>query len=257
MGTFEPDEPTSLEAEDDLAISVRDLHVRYLVYEDRQPTFREALRRGMRGRKSVEVHALKGVSFDIRQREAVGVIGSNGSGKSTLLRAMAGMQTRSAGSISVRGRPQLLGVGAALRPELSGYRNIILGGLALGLSLDEVRSRADEAHGFSGLGEAIWRPMSTYSSGMRARLVFSIVTLQSPRILLIDEALAVGDRAFQERSTERIREIREEANTVVLVTHNLNEVRDSCTRVIWLEGGILRQDGPVDEVLDAYQADEA
>lgn len=239
-------------ATDDLMVKVRDLHVRYRIYEDRQSTLREVMRRGLRVRKSIDVHALKGVSLDVRQGEAVGIIGSNGSGKSTLLRSIAGIQGTAAGSVLVRERPQLLGVGAALRPELSGYRNIILGGLALGLSLSSIKERAHEAQELSGLGEAIWRPMSTYSSGMRARLVFSIVTLQSPKVLLIDEALAVGDRLFKERSTERIRQIREQASAVLLVTHNLNEVRESCTRAVWLEGGTVRQDGPVDTVLEAY-----
>ena len=186
--------------------------------------------------------------------EAVGIIGANGSGKSTLLRAIAGLQSLESGSIRVRGEVGLLGVGAALKPKVSGYRNVFLGGLAMGLSRDEIDSRMEEIVEFSGLGDAMARPMNTYSSGMRARLAFSIATLRTPDILLIDEALAVGDKNFREKSLQRIREIQAAAGTVIMVTHNLNEIRETCSRAIWLEEGALQADGPADDVLEQYEA---
>ena len=123
----------------------------------------------------------------------------------------------------------------------------------MGLSLAEVQERIDGVIEFSGLGAAIGRPMDTYSSGMRARLAFSIATLRVPDVLLIDEALAVGDQDFRERSLQRINQIREDAQSVIMVTHNMAEIRQSCTRAVWLEEGVVREDGPVDVVLAAYE----
>ena len=231
----------------ELTVSVRDLHVRFRVYEDRD-------RRGMRlrSRSSTEVHAVRGVSLDVRRGEAIGLVGSNGSGKSTLLRSIAGLQAKESGTVLVRGDASLLGVGASLKRELSGYRNVMLGGLAMGLSRAEVASAMPDLVEFTGLGEAMARPMKTYSSGMRARLAFSIATLRIPDILLVDEALAVGDRKFKSRSLDRINQIRDDSGTVILVTHNLNEIRKTCRRVVWLESGEIVMDGSVDEVLDTY-----
>ena len=185
--------------------------------------------------------------------EAVGVVGSNGSGKSTLLRAIAGLQSLESGTIRVRGEVGLLGVGAALKPTLSGYRNVMLGGLAMGLSTDEVESKVDEIVEFSGLGEAMARPMNTYSSGMRARLAFSIATLRIPDVLLIDEALAVGDKEFREKSLQRVRGIREAAGTVIMVTHNFSEIRETCLRAVLLDEGVMLASGNVEDVINLYE----
>jgi teichoic acid transport system ATP-binding protein len=130
---------------------------------------------------------------------------------------------------------------------------VFLGGLAIGLRRDEITERMDEVVEFSGLGSAMNRPLNTYSSGMRARLAFSIATLRTPEILLLDEALAVGDRSFRERSIAKINEIRRDANTIILVSHNLNEIRETCNRAIWLNDGVIEGDGDVDDVLDAYE----
>ena len=236
-----------------LAVSIRGLDVTFRVYEEQRLSARQLVARGFRSRKSEQVRALIGVDLDIFVGDAVGLVGSNGSGKSTLLRAMAGLQSKSAGTVLVRGEPHLLGVNAALKQGLSGYRNILLGGLAMGLSRAEIVQRIPEVIEFSGLDEAIGRPMNTYSSGMRARLAFSIATLRIPEVLLIDEALAVGDREFRERSLRRINEIREQAHSVVMVTHNLNEIRQTCNRAVWLDRGAIRADGEVAEVLDLYE----
>jgi teichoic acid transport system ATP-binding protein len=236
-----------------LAVSIRNVDVRYRVYEEQFRSARNLVSGGFRSRRATEVHALRGISLDIGVGEAVGIVGSNGSGKSTLLRAIAGLQSLRSGYIGLRGEAHLLGVGAALKPPLSGYRNVMLGGLAMGLHRSDVEERMDEIVEFSGLGTAMGRPMATYSSGMRARLAFSIATLRIPDVLLIDEALAVGDKDFRERSLERINEIRASAGTVVMVTHNLNEIRATCTRSVWIEDGTVQEDGGVEDVLDMYE----
>ena len=237
-------------------VSVNVVHadIQYRVYQDNFFSARELVSRGFKARESVMVHAVDDVSFQVRMGEAVGIIGSNGSGKSSLLRAIAGLQSLTSGLIEVRGRSGLLGVGAALKPSLSGYRNVMLGGLAMGLTREEIDAEMEGVIEFSGLGKAMGRPMQTYSSGMQARLAFSIATLRVPEVLLIDEALAVGDMEFRTRSLERVNQIREQAGTVIMVSHSLKEITDSCSRAIWLDQGVLRMEGPADEVVAAYEA---
>ncbi|MFB7939468.1 ABC transporter ATP-binding protein [Streptomyces sp. NPDC056049] len=209
---------------------------------------------------SRRVHAVRGVGFIARRGEAIGLIGSNGSGKSTLLKAIAGLHPVESGTIHTRGRPALLGVDAALMGDLSGERNVILGGLAMGMRRPEIESRYDEIVDFSGLSTGdpldapLSRPMRTYSAGMAARLRFAIsATARSHDVLLIDEALATGDARFQRRSRRRIDELRAAAGTVFLVAHSHATIRDTCDRALWLEAGTLRMDGPADEVVAAYE----
>jgi teichoic acid transport system ATP-binding protein len=235
---------------DAAAVSIRGLRVRFKVYEDKS---RDSARR-IRSRRSTEVIALHDLNLDIKVGEGVGLIGSNGSGKSTLVRSIAGLQAKVAGSVKVRGEARMLGVNAALKPTLSGYRNIYLGGLAMGLGRDELDDKIDTVIDFAGLQEAIHRPISTYSSGMRSRLAFAIATLRIPDVLLVDEALAVGDRSFRAKSLTRIREIRDQAGTIIMVSHNLNEIRTTCKRAIWLDRGAIKQDGLVSDVCDAYES---
>jgi teichoic acid transport system ATP-binding protein len=199
-----------------------------------------------------EVHAVKKVSFTAYKGDAIGVIGRNGSGKSTLLRAVAGLLPPAEGVIYTGGRPSLLGVNAAMMNDLTGDRNVVLGCLAMGMSPAEIHRRYDEIVEFSGIGDFIDLPMSTYSSGMAARLKFAIASAKTHDILLVDEALATGDAEFRVRSERKIRELRDQAGTVFLVSHSLDVVRDTCNRALWLDDGVLRLDGPVDEVVDAY-----
>ncbi|MFF6777888.1 ABC transporter ATP-binding protein [Streptomyces sp. NPDC012637] len=206
---------------------------------------------------SRSVHAVRGVSFAAYRGEAIGLIGSNGSGKSTLLKAVAGLLPTSEGRIYTRGRPALLGVNAALMGDLTGERNVILGGLAMGMSRREITARYAGIVEFSGINDkdehAISRPMRTYSSGMGARLRFSIAAARSHDVLLIDEALATGDAPFRRRSRRRIDELRAEAGTVFLVSHSNSTITETCDRALWLEAGTLRMDGPADEVVAAYE----
>ncbi|GGT06033.1 ABC transporter ATP-binding protein [Streptomyces kurssanovii] len=203
-----------------------------------------------------KVHAVRGVTFTAYRGEAIGLIGTNGSGKSTLLRAIAGLLPAESGKVYTDGQPSLLGVNAALMNDLTGERNVILGGLAMGMSREEIRERYQGIVDFSGInekGDFITLPMRTYSSGMAARLRFSIAAAKDHDVLMIDEALATGDRRFQIRSEQRIRELRKEAGTVFLVSHSNKSIRDTCDRVLWLEKGELLMDGPTDEVIKAYE----
>ncbi|MER6912166.1 ABC transporter ATP-binding protein [Streptomyces sp. NPDC000594] len=221
-----------------------------------------ALNKILRGKKAKqprgmrEVHAVRGVTFTAYRGEAIGLIGTNGSGKSTLLRAIAGLLPTERGRVYTDGQPSLLGVNAAMMSDLTGERNVILGGLAMGMSREEIRERYQSIVDFSGInekGDFITLPMRTYSSGMGARLRFSIAAAKNHDVLMIDEALATGDRKFQIRSEKRIRELRKEAGTVFLVSHSNKSIRDTCDRVLWLEHGRLLMDGPTDEVLKAYE----
>lgn len=200
------------------------------------------------------IEAVKGVSLEIREGEVIGVVGANGSGKSSLLRALAGLQPVVSGQVLAVEQPVLLGVASVLKPALSGRRNIWLGCLALGLSRAQVRSLEDEIIAFSGLESAIDRPIRTYSSGMRARLHFSIATSVQPRILLLDETLSVGDESFRRRSAERLEQLRENAGAVVMVSHSLAEVERGATRVLWLHDGEVQLEGDPATVVAAYRS---
>lgn len=237
--------------ESDVTIRVRDLHVEYEIFEDRRAALRQRLV-SRTGTGRAAVHALKGVSFDIHEGESVAIIGSNGSGKSTLLAALAGLLPPSAGEILVASEPTLFGVSSALLPAATGLRNIRLGCLALGLPLDELDDVVADIAEFTMLGDALDRPLRTYSSGMKARLHFAIATSVQPEILLVDEGLAVGDRRFRQRAEQRINALIDGAGTFVLVSHSQREVLRLCRRGIWIEQGVLRDDGPIDDVMVAY-----
>lgn len=225
----------------------------YRVYEDRRPTLRQVVANRFKPRAYRPIHAVKDVSFTAYNGEAIGVIGKNGSGKSTLMRALSGLMPVSGGNVWARGEPALLGVGAALQPNLSGRRNIVLGGLALGMAKDEIEDRYADIVKFSGLEDAIDLPLRTYSSGMKARLHFALATSIVPDVLIIDEALAVGDKDFRQRSQERIDELLGATGTVFLVSHSMSSVKRTCQRALWLDEGRLVADGPVDEVVDRYE----
>jgi teichoic acid transport system ATP-binding protein len=242
-------------------VIAEDLHIVYRVNGARKGrgSATAALNRIVRrkaDRGAREVHAVRGVSFTAYRGEAIGLIGSNGSGKSTLLRAIAGLLPAERGKVYTDGQPSLLGVNAALMNDLTGERNVILGGLAMGMTRAQIRERYQGIVNFSGInekGDFITLPMRTYSSGMSARMRFSIAAAKDHDVLMIDEALATGDHRFRKRSEARIREMRKEAGTVFLVSHNNKSIRDTCNRVIWLEHGELRMDGPTDDVLKEYE----
>jgi teichoic acid transport system ATP-binding protein len=234
------------------AVVVDDLHVTYRVYEDVRPTLRRFVARGFRPRPHVAVHALRGVTFTTYPGEAVGIIGRNGSGKSTLMASLAGLLPPDRGSVHTASQPVLLAVGAALQTELSGRRNIMIGASALGIPRADVARKMDDIIDFTGLREAIDRPLKTYSSGMAARLQFGIASAVQPDVLLIDEALATGDVEFARRSEARISEIIERAGTVFIVSHAADAIARMTERTLWIDAGRLVHDGPTAEVLEAY-----
>ena len=199
------------------------------------------------------MHAIRGISFVAYRGDAVGVIGRNGSGKSTLLRAIAGLLPPEQGNVYTTGEASLLGVNAALLDDLTGERNVILGCLAMGMTKQEAKEKYQSIVDFSGVGEFIDLPMKTYSSGMGSRLRFAIAASKSHDVLLVDEALATGDAEFRVKSHARIEELRGEAGTVFLVAHNLEEVEQTCNRVIWMERGrIVTQGEDVIGIIDQY-----
>ncbi len=238
----------------ELSVRVTDLHIEFEVFSDRRAGLRQRLatQEGS-GRRVIE--AVNGISFETRRGEAIGVIGSNGSGKSTLLSALAGLIKPTSGEILVSCEPKLLGVGAVLLNGATGIRNIRLGCLALGMSSEELDDRVAEIVEFTGLGEAIDRPLKTYSAGMRARLHFAISTAVQPEILLVDEALSVGDKEFRKKSRAKIESLLANAGTLFLVSHSTNEIQRLCTRGLWLEKGKILADGPVGDVVAEYGTD--
>ncbi len=237
-----------------LAVKVEDLSITYRTTFERKPTLKQALVRFGRGQRAVrEVQALKNVSFEIRNGTALGIIGSNGAGKSTLMRAIAGILPPTTGSIEVWGKAStLLALGVGFNRNLSGRENIILGGLAAGLSRRDVEERADDVAEWTELGDFIDMPMRTYSSGMAARVGFSVAVHMKPDILMIDEALSTGDAKFREKANAKMAELRESARAMFLVSHGLGSIKEMCSEAIWLNKGQLMMHGTPDEVVEAY-----
>jgi len=239
-------------------VIVDDVHIVYRVHGavNKAKTAASALRNVIGRPKIRRVHAVKGVTFKLYQGQTVGLIGSNGSGKSTILKAVAGLLPVNRGIIYTKGQPSLLGVNAALMNDISGEQNVILGCLAMGMTREEAEAKCAEIIAFSGInerGDFSSLPMRTYSSGMAARLRFSIAVAKRHDVLLIDEALSTGDSHFRLRSEERLRELKKAAGTVVLVNHAMDAIRLNCDRVIWLEAGQIRMIGQTDLVCDAYE----
>jgi teichoic acid transport system ATP-binding protein len=244
----------SPESENPLAVKVDDLSITYRTTFERKPTLKQALVRFGRGQRAVrEVEALRNVSFEIRTGTAMGIIGSNGAGKSTLMRAMAGILPPTSGSVEVWGKAStLLALGVGFNKDLSGRETIILGGLASGLSRREVEERAEDVAEWTELGDFIDMPMRTYSSGMSARVGFSVAVHMKPDILMIDEALSTGDAKFREKANAKMAELRESARAMFLVSHGLGSIKEMCNEAIWLNKGELMMRGEPEEVVDAY-----
>lgn len=207
-------------------------------------------------RKRTYIHALTDISFHLRKGDCLGVIGHNGAGKSTLLSAISGSIACSSGRLLVRSQPRsLAGSSSTINRKLSGRENIHLGLLSLGIDPEQIDDLEPEIVDFAELGEFIDMPAKTYSSGMRARLQFAIRTTQDPEILLLDEALSVGDQHFKEKSMNRINDIREQAGVVVLATHSMREVLSSCTHALWLRDGRVAAFGEPESVVESYEQD--
>ena len=226
------------------AISVSQLHKSFRVYADGSSTLKDRLL--FRHRRKYRLQpVLRGVSLEIRKGEAVALIGRNGCGKSTLLKLISRILYPDAGSVQVHGRvSSLLELGAGFHPEMTGRENIFTNASVFGLSRSEIRSRLQEIIDFSRLGDAIDRPVRTYSSGMYMRLAFAVAIHVGADILLIDEILAVGDAAFQAKCMERLLALKAQGVTIVIVSHSMSQLERICDRSIWLEQGEICMDGP-------------
>jgi teichoic acid transport system ATP-binding protein len=232
------------------AIEVKDLSLSYVIYHERR-RLQSAFRRQPR---SAPIPALKDVSFTVERGEAFGIIGRNGAGKSTLLRVLAGMLLPDSGTVSINGKlSTLLALGAGFQPELSGEENIYMGALATGMTKKQVDERFDRIVEFAELGNAIRRPVKTYSSGMRARLAFAVGMSLDAEILLVDEVLSVGDEGFKDKSIEALTDLLDNAGTVVFVSHSLGTLARLCDRVMWLGQGEVRVIGESQDVVNRYK----
>jgi ABC-2 type transport system ATP-binding protein len=234
------------------AVTVEGVSKRFRVYHERNQSLKAAI---MRGRRSVheDFWALTDVGFEIPTATTFGLVGDNGSGKSTLLKCIAGILSPDAGTISASGRmAALLEVGSGFHPELSGRDNVYLNGSILGMTRKEIDRKFDGIVDFSGVENFIDQPVKNYSSGMYVRLGFSVAINVDPEILLVDEVLAVGDAAFQEKCAEKFTEFSREGRTVVVVSHSMYSLRNMCDQVAWLDHGRLMETGDAKPVLERY-----
>jgi teichoic acid transport system ATP-binding protein len=235
-------------------IRVEDVSVTYRTPLERRPTLRSTLTRlGRRERIIREIQALKSVSFEVPHGKVMGVVGANGAGKSTLMRTVAGILPPTQGRVEVRGRMStLLSLGVGFNRKLTGRENVVLGGLAAGLRRSELAEKYAEIVEFAELDEFMDLPMRTYSSGMYGRLAFAVAVTMHPDILIIDEALSVGDARFRRKSFERMRELCGEDRTILLVSHALGSIEELCDEAIWLHKGRMKLWDEPSAVVDAY-----
>ena len=246
---------SSLSVSERVRIRVDDVSVTYHTSLEARPTLKTTLMRfGRRERVIREVKALKHVSFEVPHGKVMGVVGANGAGKSTLMRTVAGILPPTEGRVEVHGRVStLLALGVGFNRRLSGRENVTLGGLAAGLTRSELAEKYDEIVAWAELEEFMDMPMRTYSSGMYGRLAFAVAVHMHPDILIIDEALSVGDARFRRKSMDKMRELCGEDRTVLLVSHALGTIKELCDQVVWMHKGRLRMVGDPVEVVDAYQ----
>ena len=232
-------------------VNVQNVHKAYKIYEKPHDRLLEAL---LRKPRHTVFKALEDISFYLGIGQSLGVIGDNGAGKSTLLKLLAGTVRPTAGAIEINGRvAALLELGAGFHPEFTGRQNIHLNASLLGIPELEIREKEHEIIKFAELETFIDRPVRTYSSGMHVRLAFSIATTVEPDILIIDEALAVGDMAFKRKCVQRMNRFKEQGKTMLFCSHSMYHVQELCDKVIWLENGKIRKAGTCDEVVGMYE----
>ena len=235
---------------EEIAISVNDLHVYY------RDMNRFTLKKAKREKGSGKIFkAVKGVSFEIPKGQILGICGKNGSGKSTLLRAISGIFAADKGSINLhKNSISLLSIGVGFQKQLTGYENIYLSGMLLGYTKEQIDEKVDEIIKFSELGDFVYRPVRSYSSGMYSKLAFSITAILETDIILIDEVLSVGDIHFKEKSYNKMIELISDSNrTVVIVSHSSKTIIELCDRVIWLHEGLIKADGDPEKIMTEYE----
>ncbi|MFY7959162.1 MAG: ABC transporter ATP-binding protein [Elsteraceae bacterium] len=246
-------------------ISLKDATVEFPLYTGGSRSLKKQLLRVGTRRKTIStrddrviVRALDNVTLDLVSGDRVGLVGHNGAGKTTILRVLAGIYEPVQGSFMIEGRVcSLLNVGLGLDPDVSGYENIILQGMYLGYRPSEMRDKIDEIAAFTELESFLSMPVRTYSSGMSLRLAFAVATAVRPEILLMDEWVLAGDGRFMEKARRRIEEFTENAEILVLASHSMEILRQWCDRILWLDGGKIKMDGPTEEVLALYEASMA
>lgn len=233
-------------------IEVRDLSKVYYLYDKPSDRIRETF--SIRKKKySKEHYALKNINLKINKGESIGIVGTNGSGKSTLLKLVTGVVTPTTGTIKTDGKiAALLELGAGFNPEYTGIENIYLNGTMMGYTEEEMKKRVPDIIEFADIGEFINQPVKAYSSGMFARLAFAVSINVEPDILIVDEALSVGDTRFQVKCIDKMRELQESGTTILFVTHAIEQIKRFCTRAIWIKNGELIEDGEASQVVDLY-----
>ena len=233
-------------------IEVRDLSKVYYLYDKPSDRIRETF--SIRKKKySKEHYALKNFNLKINKGESIGIVGTNGSGKSTLLKLVTGVVTPTTGTIKTDGKiAALLELGAGFNPEYTGIENIYLNGTMMGYTEEEMKKRVPDIIEFADIGEFINQPVKSYSSGMFARLAFAVSINVEPDILIVDEALSVGDTRFQVKCIDKMRELQESGTTILFVTHAIEQIKRFCTRAIWIKNGELIEDGEASQVVDLY-----
>ena len=236
-------------------VSVEDVSLRFRLDANRATSLKEFFVRFLkRDLKAEEFWALTDISFEVEKGDVIGIIGHNGAGKSTLLKVISGIMKPTKGSVTTHGIiVPMLELGSGFDFELSGRENIFLNGAILGYSEAFLNSKYQEIVDFSELGSFIEAPLRTYSSGMLARLAFSVACIVAPEILIVDEILSVGDADFQEKSRARMMELMSGGTTVFFVSHSLTQIRDMCNKVLWLEHGKVQAFGDTSEICDRYE----
>ncbi len=237
-------------------IDVSGVSLAYQMTRDRAGSIKEFTFQLLRRQVRTEAFwAVRDVSFQVRRGEVLALIGANGAGKTTMMKVVARVLPPSEGRVVVRGRlAPMIALGAGFNPELNGYENIVLFGTLLGRTPDQMRERTGSIAEWAGLTDFLDVPLRSYSSGMLARLGFAVAADVDPDVLVVDEVLAVGDEAFQQKSTERMHELMSGGTAVLLVSHQLGTVEKLADRVIWLDHGVIRMEGPPVEVVAAYRA---
>lgn len=240
----------------EVMIEINDMTIEYKLANERIDSMKEFLIAFLTKKISFErFQALKNISFDVNKGDVVGIIGHNGAGKSTMLKAISGILKPASGTVNCRGRVvPMLELGSGFDLQLTGRENVFLNGAILGYSEEFLNEKYDEIVEFSELGKFIESPIRNYSSGMMMRLAFSIATVVNPEILIVDEILAVGDSDFQAKSKNRMKELMSGGTTVLFVSHSLDQIRELCNRVVWIEHGEMQMIGETKEVCDAYEA---
>ena len=241
-----------MEQNNENVIEIKNLSKQYKMYDKKIARLLETIFPRYRNHRTYT--AVDNINLTVKKGEILGILGKNGAGKSTLLKMVTGVVTPTSGEVKVNGKiSSLLELGAAFNMELTGYQNIYQHGEVMGLTIEQIKEKEQEIIDFADIGEHLYQPVKTYSSGMFARLAFACAVNVEPEVLIVDEVLSVGDMAFQEKSITKMKQIREKGTTILFVSHSLPAIKNFCSRAIWLESGKIIMDGNTLEVTEKYK----